>query len=403
MKLCSHLLLVLSASAQDVSWVRQFGSAGLDRGRGVYTDGKSSYVAGETTVAGPVSHLDAFVRKFDRQGQAEWARTFGTPGTDSAFAIAGYDDAVYVVGFVEGALPGQSSAGLLDAFVRKYDSSGQVAWTRQFGTPGNDSLLAVAADESGVYVGGLTTGAFPGQTNAGSTDAFAAKFSLSGQQQWISQWGTSAIEQVYAISPDKRGGVIAVGPTFGALVSSNSGSSDAYIRRLNSNTGATLWTRQFGTNAADVANAVAADRSGIYVGGSTAGALTGAGNAGGDDGFIRRFEHDGSLDWTRMIRTSANDEVRSLDLADGSLYVAGNTEGKLTSKPAAGLSDLFLRRYACGGDLDWTIQFGTGGTDSVRGLSVKGSRIVAAGLTDGQFPGQSAQGGADAFVVRVDQ
>src|SRR5215510_11768264 len=114
----SLLLFAVAACAQDVAWVRQFGSAALDRGRAVYTDGKSTYVAGETTVAGAMqSHLDAFVRKYDGQGNLQWARTFGAdPTPDGAWAIAGDDSAVYVAGFTSGALPGQSFLGQLDAF-----------------------------------------------------------------------------------------------------------------------------------------------------------------------------------------------------------------------------------------------------------------------------------------------
>ena len=40
-----------------------------------------------------------------------------------------------------GTLPGQTTAGGIDAFVRKYDPNGTEMWTRQFGTAGDDFAL----------------------------------------------------------------------------------------------------------------------------------------------------------------------------------------------------------------------------------------------------------------------
>ena len=71
---------------------------------------------------------------------------------------------VYVAGETGGALPGQTrtSGGGDDAFVRKYDRNGNELWTRQFGSAGQfegrvgeDRASGVAADATGVYMGGV--------------------------------------------------------------------------------------------------------------------------------------------------------------------------------------------------------------------------------------------------------
>jgi len=73
----------------------------------------------------------------------------------------------------EGALPGQTSSGWDDVFVRKYDSLGNELWTRQFGSSADDHALGVAVDTSGnVYVAGYTEDTLPGQTFSGSDDTF---------------------------------------------------------------------------------------------------------------------------------------------------------------------------------------------------------------------------------------
>ena len=57
---------------------------------------------------------------------------FGTPDSDYATGVA-IDGAsnVYVVGDIQqGALPGQTSLGAADAYLRKYDGQGKEIWTR---------------------------------------------------------------------------------------------------------------------------------------------------------------------------------------------------------------------------------------------------------------------------------
>ena len=54
--------------------------------------------------------------------------------------------ASYVVGETFGTLPGQSPAGTLDAFIRKYDPSGAESWTRQFGAWERDIAWAGGAE-----------------------------------------------------------------------------------------------------------------------------------------------------------------------------------------------------------------------------------------------------------------
>ena len=123
-------------------------------------------VVGLTTVQGQGS------------GQVDWVREVGTSGQDWGQGISVDTTGAYVAGDTEGTLPGQTSAGARDTFVAKYDASGNRVWVRQFGTDTNDGGDAVSADSTGVYVAGSTLGAFPGQTNAGSVDAFVARLSI---------------------------------------------------------------------------------------------------------------------------------------------------------------------------------------------------------------------------------
>ncbi len=107
----------------------------------------------------------------------DWTRQFGSASADSVQGISVDASGVYVSGATGGTLPGQTSSGGDDVFVRKYDAGGTEVWTRQFGTGGSDQANGISVDVSGVYVAGQTTGALPSQTSSGSFDAFVVKLS----------------------------------------------------------------------------------------------------------------------------------------------------------------------------------------------------------------------------------
>jgi hypothetical protein len=72
------------------------------------------------------------------------------------------------------------------------------------------------------------------------------------------------------------------------------GGTDAFLMQFDGNSGATLWTRQFGTTGNDRAFGIAIDRNRAmevqYVVGETFGALDGNPNLGGYDAFMAQFD-----------------------------------------------------------------------------------------------------------------
>jgi hypothetical protein len=61
-------------------------------------------------------------------------------------------------------------------FLRRYDISGNEEWTGQFGSSSDDDSQAVVAGTAGVFTVGATDGALPGQSSAGGADAFLRKY-----------------------------------------------------------------------------------------------------------------------------------------------------------------------------------------------------------------------------------
>jgi len=194
-------------------------------------DATGVYVVGDTGQSGS---FDALVRRYDTNGTLQWTRQFGSPVQDIASGVAADSTGVYVVGETNGALLDFSNAGAEDVFVQKFDATGTEIWTRQFGTAASDRSFAVAVDSTGVYVGGETAGALPGQTSLGF-DAFVRQYDLNGTEQGILQFGSADDETARGVALDGAG-VYLIGETGAALPGQTRvGIADAFVIKFSTN------------------------------------------------------------------------------------------------------------------------------------------------------------------------
>src|SRR5262245_15025878 len=102
------------------------------------------------------------LRKYGLSGDVLWTRSLPVPGEDGYVRGLAVDGTgLYVAGSLQGgrifgALSGQCWAGDSDAFVLKYDTDGNEVWSRQFGTRYGDYPSALALDETAIYLSGKT-------------------------------------------------------------------------------------------------------------------------------------------------------------------------------------------------------------------------------------------------------
>lgn len=463
-------------SAGSILWTQGIGTGGV-YSTGIAVDGTgNSYVTGYTSGALPgftsAGSYDVFVVKFDTSGVLVWSTQFGTAGDDYAYGVAldglgsvfvagssdgnwedmvtvytdteaflwvlevsgsyvGYDylggtasdssftdeaaygiagdisGNIYLVGSTFGTLPGLTSYGSYDLFVQKYDPTGAIMWTRQYGTLDWDEAMGVAADDSGnVYVAGYTGGSLPGQTSSGGYDGFVTKFNTAGVFQWSSQFGTGDLVSANGIAVDGAGRAYVVGIVSGTLAGTSPGLDDAFVREIGPD-GTVLWTNQFGSSQSDGANAVAVDATGVcYVAGVTAGSLPGQVSAGASDAFLLKFNADAghSIAWSSQFGGSGSDIANAVARdAGGNVYVAGSTRGTLPGQTSAGGIDAFLAKYTSAGTLVWLRQFGTAADDGAYGVAVDDLGIIVVGSTNGYFPDPTAvYTDSDAFVSSFD-
>ena len=239
-----------------------------------------------------------FVAKFTQAGPHAWVHRIGTTRSDYGRGIAvDRSGSAFVTGYTDGRLPGApgNNAGRTDAFVAKYSSAGTRAWVRQLGSKGTDIGYGVGVDRDGsAYLSGVTDGRLAGSTeaNAGTDDAFVAKYSKSGARIWVHQLGTAGSDIAYAISVDGAGDAYLAGSTARRLPLSaepNAGGFDVFVARY-SKGGARVSVHQLGDVSQDDGFGISVDGGGNTLVTGITRRLPSAPetNQGGFDAFVAR-------------------------------------------------------------------------------------------------------------------
>ena len=105
------------------------------------------YIAGMTASPNN-SDFDAFLNKYDRDGNLIWNITYGGPGSFMGYATAATDDSVYLAGEI------MSNGSNYAAFLNKYDINGNLIWNITWSGPGCYAAFYTAASGDCVYVAG---------------------------------------------------------------------------------------------------------------------------------------------------------------------------------------------------------------------------------------------------------
>ncbi|MCA9278105.1 MAG: SBBP repeat-containing protein [Phycisphaeraceae bacterium] len=346
----------------------------------VHIAGRTSGTLGSSSAGG----IDAFVQQYSAGGTLNWTYQFGTSETEFTRDIV--TDAaglVYVVGYTEGALFGPN-AGSKDAFVVVLDSLGNQIWADQFGNQNPDDCAGVAIDPSGsIYVSGTANGVL-GQSAFGGYDCFVRKYDASGNVIWTRQMGSPATERASKLVVDANGSVYVSGWTDGSFGGPNNGVSfDYFLTKLHPN-GQINWTVKEGSTAADYPRDIAFDsiNSSILITGVTDGDLYGT-NAGDSDVFIARYSLTGARVWDYQFGSPEDDSgVSVVEDSYRNIVLSGYTRGDLFST-SAGLHDLFVALIdSVTGSAIWSDQYGTASNENGGVIGIDQMNNIYAGWSN---------------------
>lgn len=276
-------------------------------------------------------------------------QTIANKPTAVRATATGADGSVYVLADVAGKTDdGQSIKGTSDVALMKYDSAGNLQYTRTVGAANaaNGYALAVSADGSQVAVAGTTTGPLDttdtGQKTTGTT-GFLSVFSSAGEEQWTQTRVSSAGDTPTGVAFGSSGQVFVTGTATGALLGGGGqvGGQDSYIqgftgKQVTAADGTKSWTssisftQQFGTSGTDRPSNVVVSGSSLYVAGTENG-----------HAVVRQYALQSSgaptLSATRDLGDLKGGEVAGIAVqSDGSLVVAGATHNGALSGGSVG-------------------------------------------------------------------
>jgi N-acetylneuraminic acid mutarotase len=310
----------------------------------------------------------AFVTELNPTGTGLVYSTYlGGGGFDGARAIAVDSSGnAYVTGFAQSSnfpttagsfqpsAPGPTCPG--PAFVSKLNSTGSALdySTYLSGTNGYVQGNGIAVDTLGnAYVVGqvnsttfpTTLGAIQTSYGGGGNDAFVTKINSAGSALTYSSYlGGSGSEFGSGISIDGSGNAFVTGgsdstnfpTTTGALSTTNHGSLDAFLSKVNASGNSLLYSTYFGGSSDEYANGVAWNPAGdVYLTGitgsvnfpTTPGAFQTT-NHGGADAFVTKI-NDASCSATWQTKASMPTARNGVSLGEnnGTIYAAGGWNG----------------------------------------------------------------------------
>lgn len=333
----------------------------------------------------------------------------------------------------------QTNNGSYDAFLFRFNENGTRLWATYFGGSGGELGLAVASDTSGnIFFGGSTSSnnlpvqnAFQLMPN-GALDAYVAKFDSTGQRIWCTYYGGSGSDDVHGMAADNTGSIAVAGGTFsndlnvsaGAYQPQNNGFSDCYLLKLDAS-GNRVFSTYFGGNGAEDFNGVCTDAQGkIYLAGVTASSdlpvTPGAfqqNHAGGDDIVITCFDAAGSLDWCTYYGGLANEQGYAIATdQQGHVFVLAISDGNppVIGTPLqagnAGGTDAFIVKLSYSGQVLWSTFYGGSLDEAATQLHVDSAmHLYITGHTgSADFPVSSGayqpatNGPEDMYIARLD-
>ena len=325
-----------------------------------------------------------------------------------------------------------STVGSSDAFMAKYNATGQFIWAFRFGGTSRDEVYGLHVDQNNnaVYITGYFRGSNidfdpgPGVANltsngdAGSDpgyggDIFVAKYTMNGQYQWaINAGGVELYDNGLAVETDAAGNLY-VGGYFTHTVDFDPSPSSATI--LNSATGGSIFLAKytsagafqwaFNLGSPTTNNSMfdlKVDPAGnVYITGYFQGSNIdfdpSAGTAvlnsnGGYEVFVAKYNTNGQYQLAFSVGGPGNDVARGLALDNsGNIYVVGDFNNTVDFNPGIGTAfltsngqvDGFFAKYNASGQYQWAFNFG--GTPDEYGskVAIDGAHLFITGSFSG--------------------
>lgn len=281
----------------DYQWVRTFGGTGDDTCIGITTDTLDNiylvgYIDPPLVDMDPGDGVDNFssngtndcyISKFNSSGTYQWARIWGSTDRDKAYGVdVDNSSGVYITGYFNGTVdfdPGPPyvertiTGGTNDAFLSKFDSSGNFQWVTTWDADGARDLLWDGFTNvfvTGWFLGNVDFDGSVGEDfhqSIGLDDAYVTSYATSGAYNWTYTWGGDDSDTATRLAMDDDGNLYVCGayqmtvdfdPDVTVNQFTSNGDYDMYLSKFDPSYDY-LWTRCFGSTGYDHSHSVAVD------------------------------------------------------------------------------------------------------------------------------------------------
>lgn len=369
-----------SSQAPAIQWQKNYGGSASEQAWNLQQTADGGYVMIGSTVSSDIDVTlnhglsDCWVVKINSTGSIEWQKTYGGSNYETGFCIRQTADGGFVFVGTTWSSDGDvlSNHGVVDIWVVKLNTTGNIEWQKTYGGTSADEAYAIDLTTDGGYIvaGGTQSSNGDVTFNHGVEDYWLIKLNSTGGIQWQKTYGGNNHERAVSVHQTTDGGYIMAGtsrtPNNGD-VTGNHGVEDFWVVKTNS-VGTLEWQNSYGGDDVENAYSICQTSDGGYI---VAGHTY---SSNGDITFYRAFgdywvvklNSTGSIQWQKTYGGGDFDDALSVcQTPDGGYLVAGTScsnDGDITGDHDSGpvISDYWLVKLNATGTIEW--QKALGGT-----------------------------------------
>ena len=391
--------------------------------------GESDSSTSETKTSPTNGWIDAWLVKFDTEGNKLWDLSIGSPFDDHVFTAQATDDGGVIV------FGNYSRNGI---WVFKVSSAGTKVWETVFygrterfakGLPTPDGGVLIIASSKSPREGETTSMTTPSH---GHFDWWLVRIDSAGQKLWDKTYGGTGYDQAFDGVTTPDGGFLITGvsssPPSGNKTAELFGNTltghaeDAWVLRIDGK-GEKIWERAIGGTSYDFLQTVlSADDDGFVFLGLSASDVSGnktSPNYGETDLWAVKLDGQGELVWDVSMGGNRAEAISNisgispsiLPTTDGGfMFIGISYSGRTGNKSSTnfGDSDIWVIRVDSGGTLLWDETFGGISQDDLllAHQTNQGEVVIVTNSysrASGNRTAPKVQGAYDLWVVTIDE
>jgi len=197
------IILVKFDSTGNELWTKTVGGSSSDSGQSVIESSDGGFVVTGTSSSYGGSDNDIILVKFNSTGNELWTKTVGGSSWDFGNSVIESSDGGFVVTGYSQSYGGSDR----DIILVKFDSTGNELWTKTVGGSSNDSGNSVIESSDGGFV---VTG-YSYSYGGSDSDIILVKFNSTGNVLWTKTVGGSSSDYGSSVIESSDGGFVVTG------------------------------------------------------------------------------------------------------------------------------------------------------------------------------------------------